>query len=246
MSLNPLTPVTNYQSMLNRIFWFTSATALAAVWVLRMKLPGLDAQLTKIDFTLEFGGDKIVPVPGGYLLPALLIGLGSRVFRIHSQLADWLGLRERFEIDVIIHELARRTDVDFTGISDAELLDHRHEIMRHGFYQFVSGRQPQIDEHLIHRALDLWSWFWIGMEAAVVFVIASFILVATGLYQTGFTSLGITLVLAAMGLPAIRYECRRYAIAQVRAIVADPKRARTVQRLLREVTGETITIRRVA
>ena len=65
MSLNPLTPVTDYQSMLNRIFRFTSASALAAVWMLRMKLPTLDAQLQQVDFTLEFGGDKIVPIPGG-------------------------------------------------------------------------------------------------------------------------------------------------------------------------------------
>jgi len=139
MSLNPLTPVTDYQSMLNRIFWFTSATALAAVWMLRMKLPALDAQLKQIDFTLAFGGDKILPVPGGYLLPALAIGLGSRVFRIHSLLAGWLGIRERFDIDVIIRELAKRTGIDLNYVSEEGLVDHRHEIMRRGFYQFVSA-----------------------------------------------------------------------------------------------------------
>ena len=246
MSLNPLTPVTDYQSMLNRIFWFTSAAALAAVWMLRTHLPALEARLTQIDFTLEFGGDKILPVPGGYLLPALLVGLGSRVFRIHGQLASILGIRERFDIDVIISELARRTGINLNDVTDDELIDHRHEIMRHGFYQFVSGREPQIDEHLIHRALDLWSWFWIGMEAAVVFVVASLALVATGLYQTGLTSLTITLALTAVGLPALRNECRRYAIAQVRAIVADPVRAEQVRRALTCVRTGIRPVRRVA
>ncbi len=246
MSLNPLTPVTDYQSMLNRIFWFTSASALAAVWMLRMKLPGLDAQLQQIDFTLEFGGDKIVPIPGGYLLPALAMGLGSRVFRIHGLIARWLGVRERFEIDVIISELAKRTGIHLDAISDKELADHRHDLMRHGFYQFVGGRNPQIDEHLICRALDLWSWFWIGVEAAVVFVFASFVLLATGLYQPGLIVLPSTLACAAAGLPVIRNECRRYAIAQVRAIVDDPIRAELVRRAFDCLASETHIIRRVA
>jgi len=246
MSLNPLTPVTDYQSMLNRIFWFTSASALGAVWMLRMKLPGLETQLQQIDFTLEFGGDKIVPIPGGYLLPALAIGLGSRVFRIHGQLAGWLGIRERFDIDVIIGELARRTGVHLDNVSDEELADHRHDIMRQGFYQFVGGRNPQIDEHLIYRALDLWSWFWIGMEAAVVFVLTSFVLLATGFYQLGLISLLSTLACTAVGLPAIRNECRRYAIAQVRAIVADPARAEQVRRAFEGVLVTPIYPRRAA
>ena len=230
MSLNPLAPVTDYQSMLNRIFWFTSASALAAVWMLRVKLPALDMQLQQIDLTLAFGGDKLVPIPGGYLLPALAIGLGSRVFRIHGQLASWLGIRERFDIDVIIRELAQRSGIDLDRVPEEELAFHRHDIMRHGFYQFVSGRQPQIDEYLIYRALDLWSWFWIGVLAAVVFVFASFALLATGFYESGLIALAATLTLAGLGLPVIRDECRRYAIAQVRAIVADSARAEQVRR----------------
>ncbi len=237
MSLNPLTPVTDYQSMLNRIFWFTSASALAAVWMLRMKLAGLDAQLQQIDFTLEFGGDKIVPIPGGYLLPALAIGLGSRVFRIHSQLAGWLGIRQRFDIDVIISELAQRTGINLDQVTEEDMADHRHQIMRLGFYQFVGGRNPQIDEHLIHRALDLWSWFWIGLEAAAVFVFASFALLSTGHFQPGLLALLSTLAGAAFGLTVIRSECRRYAIAQVRAIVADPARATQVRQAFDDLRG---------
>lgn len=246
MSLNPLTPVTDYQSMLNRIFWFTSASALVAVWMLRMRLPGLDAQLQQIDFTLEFGGDKIVPIPGGYLLPALAVGLGSRVFRIHGQLAGWLGIRERFDIDVIISELAKRTGVNLDSVPEEELAYHRHDIMRRGFYQFVGGSNPQIDEHLVYRALDLWSWFWVGVEAAVVFVFASFALLATGFYQPGLIALLSTLACTAIGLPVIRNECRRYAIAQVRAIVADPTRAELVRRAFDSVAAAPLYPRRAA
>ena len=232
MSLNPLTPVTDYQSMLNRIFWFTSAAALVAVWLLREHLPALDTQLAKLSFTLELEGERILPVPGGYLVPALGVGLLSRVFRIHSKIADWLGIRERFDIDVIIRELAHRSDVEFEAIPDDQLLRHRYEIMRRGFYQFVSGRRPHIDELLVERALDTWSWFWIGVESTVVFALTGFALIACGVQQTGLIVVLTALTVAAVALPAIRNECRRYAIAQVRAILVDPQRAAMVREAL--------------
>jgi len=246
MSLSPLAPVTDYQSMLNRIFWFTSASALIAVGMLRAKLPGLDPWLAQIDFTLEFGGDKLLPVPGGYLLPALAIGLSSRIFRLHSILAEWLGIRERFDIDVIIQELARRSGVNLDDVSEEDLSIHRHKIMREAFYHFVGGRHPQVDEHLIHRALDSWSWFWAGLEVTVVFVGTGFALIATRFYQPGFTLMLSALSFAAIGLPLIRNECRRYAIAQVREIVAEPARAEQVRRAFDCLVRDYVTPRRAA
>ena len=199
MSLNPLTPVTDYQSMLNRIFWFTSAAALAAVWLVRAYWSDLDSQLRQIDFSLEFGGDKILPIPGGYLLPALAMGLASRVFRIHGLLARWLGIRERFDIDVIISELARRVNFNLELVSEEEIQRHRHRIMRRAFYHYVGGSEPIIEQQLIHRALDMWSWFWIGLEGAFVFVSASFVLIASHSYQVGAITLASTLALALIG-----------------------------------------------
>jgi hypothetical protein len=229
MSLSPLAPVTDYQSMLNRISWFTSASALVAVWMLRLYLPGIDSQLKEIDFTMEFGGNKILPIPGGYLVPALAVGILTRIFRLHARISDWLGIRESFDIEVIIRELATQSGIALTPDDEAQLVNHRHGIMRNAFYLFVSGRQPQIDPQLIQQALDAWSWFWVGVEATVVFVLAGLGLIAGGVYEVGFATFGGTLILAIVGLPAMRGQCRRYAVAQVRAIVADPARAAAVR-----------------
>ncbi len=68
----------------------------------------------------------------------------------------------------------------------------------------------------------MWSWFWITIEATVVFVLTGFALIACGVQQTGFIVVLTSLIVAAVALPSIRSECRRYAIAQVRAIVTDP------------------------
>jgi hypothetical protein len=238
MSLNPLAPVTDYQSMLNRVFWFTSASALVAVWMLRLYIPGLDGLLNEIDFTVEFGGDKIVPIPGGYLVPALAVGILTRIYRLHARISDWLAIRECFDMEVIIRELAAQLAIDLTLIAEERLAKHRHSIMREAFYPFVSGPQPQVDPQLVQQALDAWSWFWIGIEATFVFTLTGLGLIAAGVYAPGFQTTGGTLILALIGLPAMRGQCRRYAIAQVRAIVADPARAIVVRSAFAKLDGD--------
>jgi hypothetical protein len=246
MSLNPLAPVTDYQSMLNRICWFTSAAALVAIWMLRLYIPGLDGLLSKIDFTVAFGHDKILPIPGGYLFPALAVGILTRIYRLHARISDWLGIREWFDVEVIIAEFASRLAIDLTPLADDQLIKRRHSIMRVAFYPFVSGPQPQIDPQLIQQALDAWSWLWIGVEATLVFTHTGLALVANGVYMVGFETVGGTLALAAIGLPAMHGQCKRYAIAQVRAIVADPVRASAVRTAFTELTGDPFAIRRAA
>jgi hypothetical protein len=246
MSLNPLTPVTDYQSMLNRIFWFTTAAALGAVWMLRLCIPPLDEPLREIDFTVEFSGDKIVPIPGGYLLPALAVGILTRIYRLHARISDWLGIRECFDVDVIICEQAAQLGIDLTFVSREQLVQHRHGIMRKAFYPFVSGPQPSIDPQLIQQALDAWSWFWIGVEASFICMQTGLGLIAGGAYEAGFLTICGTLFFAVTGLPAMRGQCQRYAVAQVRSILADPARAETVRMVFAELTNERFTGRLAA
>jgi hypothetical protein len=246
MSLNPLAPVTDHQSMLNRIFWFTTASTLAAVWLLRLYIPGLEERLSQIDFTLAVGDNKVLPVPGGFLIPALAAGMLTRIYRIHAVVSNLLGIRETFDIDVIIRELAAQSAIDLASVSRDTLVAHRHSIMRRAFYPYVNSFDPCIDPQLIGHALDAWSWFWIGIEATSIFVLTGLVLVAAGVYSIGLATFGGTLVLAAVGLPAMRAQCRRYAIAQVRAIVSDSDRANVVRRAVDCVMGTAFDNRRAA
>jgi hypothetical protein len=227
-SLNPLAPVTDYQSMLNRIFWFTSASALVAIWMLRLHNSALDELLSQIDFKVEFGGEKIFPIPGGYLLPALAIGMLTRIYRLHARISDALGIRRCFDIDVIIAEFSAQLEIDLSSVPYERLVEYRPGIMRTAFYPFVSGTHPAIDQQLVHQALDAWSWFWVGVEATLLFILAGFGLIAGGTYEVGFETIGGTVLLAAIGLPAMRGQCSRYAVAQVRKIAADPARAESI------------------
>jgi hypothetical protein len=246
MSFNPLAPVSDYQSMLNRIFWFTSGSALVAIWMVRMNNHALDGWLRQVDFNVEFGGNKTLPVPGGYLFPALAVGILTRIFRVHARISDWLGIRESFDIGVIIAEFATQLQIDLHAISYDALVDRRHAIMRKAFYAYVSGAQPQIDQKLVEQALDSWSWFWVGIEATFVFVLAGFGLVAAGAHTLGLQTMGGALIFAAVGLPAMRNQCRRYAIAQVRAILNEPIRAAAVRNAFGEPGDDRSTLQRAA
>ncbi len=246
MSLNPLSPVTDYQSMLNRIFWFTTASALVGTWMLRLYIPGLDRLLSQIDFTVALGGDKILPMPGGYLLPALAVGMLTRIYRLHARISDWLGIRESFDVDVIIAELASQLAIDLSLASEGQLIESRHDVMRRAFYPYVSGHQSQIDSQLIQQALDAWSWFWIGTEATLVFTLAGLGLIAGGALEAGLLTIAGTLLFALNGLPAMRGQCQRYAVAQVRAILADPDRASTVRQAFASLTAARSPDRRAA
>lgn len=245
MSLNPLAPVVDYQSMLNRIFWFTTAAALGAVWMLRTNIPALDVQLAQLDGALALSGAKALPISAGYLLPALVFATVARVFRLHARIADWLAIREHFDIEIIIREFARQLQIDLGGIDDHDLRRARHQIMRSTFYQFVSGAQPAIDPQLVHQALDAWSWFWVGLEAACVMIWAGLGLISGRVYLLGFETLAATLALSALVLPALHRQCRRFASAQVRTILADPVRATAVRSALDALTA-TMRPRRAA
>jgi hypothetical protein len=173
-------------------------------------------------------------------LPALAVGILTRIYRLHARVSDWLGIRECFDIDVVIAELTSQLAIEVDSISRAELAAYRHTIMRKAFYSFVSGPRPQVDLQLVHQALDAWSWFWIGVEATFVFVVTGLLLLAGGEYEAGLQTVGGALLFAALGMPAMRRQCRRYAIAQVRAIVENPVRAAAAKTAFSELVGERV------
>jgi hypothetical protein len=127
-----------------------------------------------------------------------------------------------------------------------QLVERRHDIMRQAFYGYVSGSQSVVDQHLVEQALDAWSWFWVGVEATFIFMVAGLGLVASGVFATGLQTLGGAMIFAAIGLPAMRNQCRRYAIAQVRAIVGDPVRAAAVRAAFANSKTDRFTLRRAA
>jgi hypothetical protein len=238
MPLNPLAPVTDYQSMLNRIFWFTTAAALAAVWLLRSHVPGIESSLAAIDMALTIDNRKPLPLPAGYLLPALAVGIAARVFRLHTRMSDWLGIREHFDVDVILRAFADELGVDVSQVDDIQFCRARPHLMRKAFYAYTGTQQPAIDRPLVEQALDAWSWYWIGLEASLVAALTGYALIASSAYRVGFETLGAAAAFLALGLPVLWRQCVRYALAQVHAILDDEPRAAQVRAIFTDFAAK--------
>ena len=137
----------------------------------------------------------------------------------------------------------RQLDVDAKAVPPEQWRGARHAIMRKAFYPYVSGAKPEIDSQLIQQALDAWSWFWIGLEATTLVTVTGFSLIACSEMSVGLQTLAGALAFALLGLPSLRNQCKRYAIAQVRAILADPTRASVAREALAAVASPAPNLR---
>jgi hypothetical protein len=77
-------------------------------------------------------------------------------------------------------------------------------------------------------------------------MLAGFGLIALGAYENGFQTVGGTFVVAAIAIPAMRNQCKRYGIAQVRAIVDDPARASAARSAFNELTSDCFVYKQAA
>jgi hypothetical protein len=85
-----------------------------------------------------------------------------------------------------------------------------------------------------------------GVVATPMFSLTAFALIACRAYSAGFQTLCGTLFLATVAIPALHVQCKRYAIAQVRDITADPTRAAAVRAAFDELRAANLERRRAA
>ena len=189
--LNPLAKVTDYQSMLRRIFVFTTFAGCVAVMLLRLHSPAIDSFLGALDIEVDFGPVRKVKILG-YLLPAGGFAVFAYSIRLHDRLSDLFRIRYIFDTRCIIRPMAERVGVDPEDVPS--LYKRRHKIMREIFYGYVSSTNPVIDKHSIYEALDSWTWLWVLVEAWFVFVTCGIALVFLGSWQTGLLVAGIATV----------------------------------------------------
>src|SRR5207249_3941140 len=119
------------------------------------------------------------------ILPAFLVALLFRIFKMHDRLSDVFGIRKRFDLDEILAPLSKGAGVPFTKPMRARATSRRDSLMASVFYAYASGTEgkAKIDPHLVTMALDQWSWFWILAEAVFVMVATGVALLIAGRYK---------------------------------------------------------------
>jgi hypothetical protein len=227
MSLNPFQQVTDYWSMLSRLFVFNLLSGWGATYLLRYYCPAVDEVLKELDVEVNLWGRQFVKL--GYLLPAIAFALFSQMFLLHDRISDWLKIRHRFDVEAILIPLREGTRTRTRVISVDKISQLRRVLMPLVFYRYAGSADPKIDKHLIYRALDRWSWYWVLIEALAVFLPAGIALLFSREVLAGLVVLlGCALVIG-FALPFFRKHCVRYAEAEVRAILSDPERRIAVE-----------------
>jgi hypothetical protein len=223
MSLNPLAQVTDYPTMLNRIFLFTTLFATTATWILRTHSEVINGLLSWLDIPIDTDYVKNVRLLG-YLLPGLLIGLIARTIRLHDRISDVFGIRLRFDVDHILVPLAEGSGFPVGTLSMDTLRTSRSRVIGPVFYRYVSSTAPVIDRHFIYEALDWWSWYWVLLEGVAVFMPCGAFLLWIGAYKPGAIILAVCLVVLFLIMPFYRRHCAKRSQAEVDEILRDPIR----------------------
>jgi len=120
--------------------------------------------LIKISFNAEYEIFGIKICISLFYIP-FIVGILENSFKIHDKISKLLGIRKRFDKNVIIHELFRLLEIK----TDEKQIKEKtvSSIMSFAFYEYASSTNPKIDEHQIHLALGGWCWYWIALDTFV-------------------------------------------------------------------------------
>jgi len=161
---------------------------------------------------------------------ALVVALLTRAVKLHDIISGVVGIRKRFDQKHILFPLATLVGQDLTAFQRKAVIAKRHDLMRDVFYRYASSRAdtPLVDKHEIEQALDLWSWFWVCIEAVVFFTMAGIIAHLFHAHTLGVRFLIVDAIF--MSLAVMQYpRLGKYAKVEITAIAADSTAAKDVR-----------------
>ena len=218
---NPFLPVTDYQTMRDRIGTCTFFSSLMAVWILRTTVPPIDVLLAQLSFPVD------IPYIGkgtflGYLIPASAAAWVAYSIKLHDQISNVTCIRYWFDTRHIIRPIVTR--LGFSNDVSQRLFRNRHRAMSALFYKYASSKSPSIDRHSIEQALDTWSWFWVVLESVLIVGLASLLSMAYSPNVRAQTASAASLLSALVFLPFFWNQAKKYASAQIDLIIRDKSR----------------------
>jgi hypothetical protein len=230
--MNPFSQPKNYNEMLTKIMVFNFCVSLVFVAVVAHDWPTLWNFLhpSWLTFNVDVLGLKNVPT--AYLIVAFLISLAARISKLHDKVSDVFGIRGRFDLHEILTPLAGGVGIPVDFTLRERLIQRRNQIMGDIFYRYASSTDPAIDKHLIWKALDKWSWFWICIEGTTVGTVAFILLLSVGAFRSA-TFVGAIIFVGTLAATQINRACASAAQSEVREILRDAQRCTYIEAALR-------------
>lgn len=226
MSFNPFKAVGDYPKMLNKIAASTFFVAIGFTALLSSQFTSVRCLLEPLSIPISISG---VSLPLGILLPALLVAILSRIFKLHDRISDVLNIRQRFDVGEILFPLAMGSGASLSVDQVRKIKKDREPMMYKVFYKYASSSPGKaiIETHYITMALDQWCWYWMVLEATFLSLVLAVTFLATA--RSPLAAIFLAVVLVAVGvLQLIRQLCSDYALQEVEAIVQEPNRRQAV------------------
>ena len=226
MSWNPFTAVSSYAAMLDRIAIFTLIFSLACISILRSQVTSIDQFLASWSVSVPVGG---VSFPLGTVVPAGLLALVSRIFKLHDRISDLLRIRHRFDVNNILLPLALGSGAAVTIDKIKKIGPNRSHLMYATFYKYASSDPDKtvIDKHKVTMALDMWGWYWVFVEGNTLALITGCTLFLLG-DMSWAAALFAAVLLSLWILQGIKAGCSKYALAEVTEILEDSARKESI------------------
>ena len=204
--------------------------SLFTIVLLSHSITGIDSFLQSISFgwQYKYGGFKLYI---SYFYFPLFFSVFENIFKLHDRISDLIGIRFRFDRDVIISKYL--SELKLSQKINRVNHSNRDTIMHDIFYKYASSTNPKIDRHLIDRALEIWSWYWILLDTiACIGILGILSLSYYFSWSTCFVLIVIITICLAIMYTIKKYQCREYAIAEVNAILQLDNCRSTIRRYL--------------
>jgi hypothetical protein len=102
------------------------------------------------------------------------------------------------------------------------------------FYSFAGFKNPVIDEQLVRTAADNWGWFWVLVESSFLIIVTAAILGYMHKWNYFFGCL-ITLLIEFIFMLIYWLSCQKSGERQVRAIISDKSRKKSIVKYFRSL-----------
>jgi len=207
----------NYSEMLKKIATTMFFFSLIIIVILSHIFDSVSSFMESISFGLYciYGGLKLYI---SYFYFPLLFAVTENIFKLHDRISDLFGIRYRFDTDVIIKKYL--AELNLLHKTSSVNRSNRNAIMHSIFYKYASSTSPKIDRHLIDLALGAWSWYWIIIDTLACIIVVGSVWLANSFSWSTFNVLfGINLTCLVVIHFIYRFQCTKYALLEVEAIL---------------------------
>lgn len=119
-----------------------------------------------------------VELSSTYILPSLIWIFISISLKVHDRLSNLFKIRHRFDYNHVLLKFVEKLNIPLNDVKKSNLSKNRKDLMYKIFYKYADSSKPESDDnispHLIHKALNNWTYFWVLLEGQI-FIIATII-----------------------------------------------------------------------